>query len=214
MPFNNTESWLHLLNAPGLGYVRISQLLEFFGTATEILEQNKFPAELKIPQKALTYLKNADNDVIAKELSWLDKPKNHLLTIEDPLYPPQLLQSNDPPPVLFVKGDVNTLLLPQLAVVGSRNASQGGLNNTQAFCFDLAQKGLVITSGLAAGIDAQAHQAALDAQGQTIAVMGTGINVIYPKANQHLAKIIANQGAVLSELPFNTPPNSHNFPRN
>lgn len=213
MSFDNRESWLHLLNTPGLGFARIQKLLNLFGSATEILKQNNFPAEFKVPQKALQHLRQATLDDISLELNWLDKPNNHLLTIEDALYPPQLLQSNDPPAALFVKGDVNALLLPQLAVVGSRNASQSGLNNTQAFCYDLARKGMVITSGLAAGIDTQAHQAAVDAEGQTIAVMGTGINMIYPKNNQQLAKTIANQGAVISELPFNTPPHAHNFPR-
>lgn len=213
MSFDNTESWLHLLNAPGLGFTRINLLLNQFADASEILKQTSFPTELKIPQKAINYLQQADNDDIRPELNWLEKDNNHLLTIEDALFPPQLLQSNDPPSALFVKGDINTLLLPQLAVVGSRNASQGGLKNTQAFCYDLAQKGMVITSGMAAGIDTQAHQAALDAKGQTIAVMGTGINMIYPKSNQQLAKTIANQGAVISELPFNTPPHAHNFPR-
>jgi DNA processing protein len=213
MSFDNTTSWLHLLNAPGLGFIRIKKLLEHFGSAVDIVNQSNFPAELKIPQSATAHLKSVNNDDIRSELNWLEKPDNHLLTLEDTLYPPQLQQSNDPPPALFVKGDLNTLLLPQLAVVGSRNATQAGLNNTQAFCYDLAQKGMVITSGLAAGIDTQAHQAALDAQGQTIAVMGTGINMIYPKTNQQLAKSIANQGAVISELPFNTPPHAHNFPR-
>jgi len=115
--------------------------------------------------------------------------------------------------LLFIKGDPQALLLPQLAVVGSRHASQSGLNNAHAFCFDLAQRGLVITSGLAAGIDSQAHEAAIEAKSQTIAVMGTGVNTIYPKKNQALAKTIPDYGAVISEFPFNTPPNAHNFPR-
>ncbi len=209
----NKSSWLHLLNAPGLGFTRISLLLEHFGDANEIIKQNKFSPEFKIPQKAINYLSKASDDLIKSELDWLLKPDNHILTLDDPLYPPQLKQISDPPILLFVKGDPNTLLLPQLAVVGSRHASQSGLNNAQAFCFDLAQRGLVITSGLAAGIDTQAHQGAIDAQGQTVAVMGTGINAIYPKKNQTLAKTIPYHGAVVSEFPFNTPPNAHNFPR-
>lgn len=214
MSKQSKASWLHLLNAPGLGFVRITQLLKTYHNIENILDQKSFEPELKIPTKAVSYLNNINNDDIRAELDWLDKPNNHLLTYDDPLYPPQLKQISDPPILLFVKGNANTLLLPQLAVVGSRNASQGGLNNAQAFCYDLSQKGLVITSGLAAGIDATAHQAALDANGQTIAVMGTGINSIYPKANQALAKSIASDGgAVISEFPINTPPNAHNFPR-
>lgn len=209
----NKASWLHLLNAPGLGFVRISNLLAHYTDANEIIKQKSFPAEFKIPKQAINYLSKASNDDIQLELDWLEKSGNDILTLDDALYPPQLKQISDPPLLLFVKGNVNSLLLPQLAVVGSRHASKSGLNNAHAFCFNLAKRGLVITSGLAAGIDAQAHQGAIDAKGQTIAVMGTGINTIYPKNNQTLAKTIANQGAVISEFPFNTPPNAHNFPR-
>ena len=206
-------SWLHLLNAPGLGFARISKLLELFGDANEIIKQRNFSPELKIPQRAINYLSKASSDDIQQELDWLEKSSNNVLTLDDPLYPPQLRQISDPPILLFLRGDPHVLLLPQLAVVGSRNASQSGLNNAHAFCYDLAKRGLVITSGLAAGIDAQAHQGAIDANGQTIAVMGTGINTIYPRNNQKLAKTIPQQGAVISEFPFNTPPNAHNFPR-
>ncbi|TDR23790.1 DNA-processing protein DprA [Marinicella litoralis] len=213
MPENNKASWLHLLSAPGLGFARITQLLNHFGTAAQVVAQKSFPPEFNIPSKALHHLNQASNDDIAQELAWLEKANNHLLTIDDPLYPPQLKQISDPPVALYVKGNTHALLLPQLAVVGSRHASQGGLKNAHAFCHDLAKSGLVITSGLAAGIDTQAHQGALDAAGQTIAVMGTGINSIYPKSNQSLAKVIANQGAVVSEFPLNTPPHAYNFPQ-
>jgi DNA processing protein len=213
MSDKNITSWLHVLNAPGLGFARITKLLEHYGDISVVAEQTSFPTELNIPKTAIQHLKKAVNDDIRTELTWLEKANNHLLTLDDPLYPPQLKQIADPPIALFIKGNAESLLLPQLAVVGSRNASQGGLNNAHAFCFDLAKKGLVITSGLATGVDAQAHQGAIDAAGKTIAVMGTGINTIYPKSNQKLAKIIAEQGAVISELPFNTPPNAYNFPR-
>ncbi len=213
MPDRNKTSWLHLVNAPGLGLVRVSKLIDHFGSAVEVLRQSTFPSEFKIPQASIQYLKQASNDDLQAELDWLDKEGNDILTLDDALYPPQLKQIDEPPMLLYVKGAVETLLLPQLAVVGSRNASQGGLKNTHAFCFDLARKGLVITSGLAAGVDTQAHQAAVDAQGKTVAVMGTGINSIYPKQNRQLAKVIAEQGAVVSELPLNTPPHAHNFPR-
>ncbi len=213
MPENNQESWLHLLNAPGLGFARISQLIEHYGSADNIISQSSFAPELKIPNKAIHHLSKVSSDQIQHELLWLEKNNNYLLTIDDPLYPPQLKQISDPPVALFVKGNVHALLLPQLAVVGSRNASQAGLKNAHAFCHDLSKSGLVISSGLASGIDTQAHQGALDAGGQTIAVMGTGINSIYPKSNHELAKTIANQGAVVTEFPLNTPPHAYNFPR-
>nr|WP_246172745.1 DNA-processing protein DprA [Marinicella rhabdoformis] len=196
-----------------MGIKKATNLLQEFGDAKTAIKQKTFPKTCQIPTSAVRYLQNASADDIQAELSWLEKPHNHILPLNDPLYPPQLRQIDEPPLLLFVKGQPEVLLLPQLAVVGSRNATQGGLNNTQAFCQDLSQKGFVITSGLAAGIDATAHQAALDAQGQTIAVMGTGINQIYPKSNQNLAKAIVQAGAVVSELPFNTPPHAHNFPR-
>ena len=213
MNHSEIQAWLHLLHAPGLGFVKISRLLDTFGDASTVIQQKSFPKGCQVPATAVRHLQQAQTDDIQAELNWLNKDINHILTLNDPLYPPQLRQIDEPPVLLFVKGHPEVLLLPQLAVVGSRSATQGGLNNTQAFCQDLSQKGFVITSGLAAGIDATAHQAALDANGQTVAVMGTGINQIYPKGNQNLAKAIIETGAVISELPFNTPPHAHNFPR-
>lgn len=207
------EAWLHLMRAPGLGFVRISQLLSHFGSASQILGQTSYPKDCQVPSAAARHLQQANNDDIAAELNWLDKPSNHILTHNDPLFPPQLKLIDEPPLLLYVKGSPEALLLPQLAVVGSRNATQSGLENTRHFCSDLVDKGWVITSGLAAGIDAAAHQAALDQGGQTIAVMGTGINQIYPKNNQQLAKNIVEQGAVVSELPLNSGPQAHHFPR-
>lgn len=146
-------AWLHLLNAPGLGFVRISDLLNHFADASTIIEQSVFPPKFKVPQSAIQYLLNASDDDISQELAWLAKDGNHILTLDDPLYPPQLRQINDPPLLLFVKGNPEALLLPQLAVVGSRHASTGGLNNAHAFSANLAKRGLVITSGLATGVE-------------------------------------------------------------
>jgi DNA processing protein len=213
MDESSATSWLHLLNAPGIGLVRARQLLDHLSDIRQITNPAAFPKTLQLPAQALSYLKTANNDQLRQELNWLEKAGNHLLTWDDPLYPPQLKLIPDPPLLLFVKGDLNALLLPQLAVVGSRNATRSGLENARTFSQALAQQGLVITSGLAAGIDAAAHQGALDGGGQTVAVMGTGINSIYPKQNQQLAKNIVSQGAVISELPFNMPPHAGNFPR-
>lgn len=213
MASSQTQAWLHLLRAPGLGIVRVNKLLNHFGDASQIINQTSFPKSCQVPSEAARYLKSASNDDIQAELNWLEKPNNHVLPLNDPLYPPQLKQIDEPPLLLFVKGSPEVLLLPQLAVVGSRQASKGGLENTAAFCGNLVKKGWVITSGLAAGIDAAAHQSAINEQGQTVAVMGTGINQIYPKANQQLAKSITESGAVVSEFPLNTGPNAHNFPR-
>ncbi len=213
MNTEDIQAWLHLFKAPGLGVVKISSLLAEFEQASNVLKQKSFDKHHQIPAKALRYIQQANTDDIATELSWLEKDNNYLLVFDDPLYPPQLKQIDDPPLLLFVKGQPEVLLLPQLAVVGSRHATRGGLENTQSFCSDLVNKGWVITSGLAAGIDSAAHQAAINENGQTVAVMGTGINQIYPAHNQALAKSIIKNGAVVSEFPINTPPNAHNFPR-
>lgn len=207
------RSWLHLLHAPRLGFSGVKQLLTVFGDASSIVSQRTFPEQLKLPQATKDYLLKADDDQIQAELDWLAKPDNHILPLSDALYPAQLKEISDPPLVLFVKGSVDCLLLPQLAVVGSRNADNSGLQNTKLFCSQLVKQGLLITSGLAAGIDSAAHQAALQAGGKTIAVMGTGINSIYPKNNRQLAKDIVQSGAVVSEFPLNTPPKAHHFPR-
>ncbi|WP_223786948.1 DNA-processing protein DprA [Marinicella meishanensis] len=210
---NNIKSWLHLQRAPGLGWVKIQPLLEACGDAEAVCQLHNLPSDAVLPAAAKSYLRQANDQDLEAELTWLSKPNNHILTVDDPLYPPQLRLINDPPLLLYVKGNPAVLLLPQLAVVGSRNASQAGLNNTQDFCHDLARQGLVITSGLAIGVDTQAHQAAVAAGGQTVAVMGTGINSIYPKQNKALAQTITNHGAVVSELPLDTPPHAHHFPR-
>ncbi len=213
MDLNEHQAWLALLNAPGLGNTRLLKLMQHCGSAVAAVALKSPPDSIQIPTKAWRHVQAFDPSACARELAWLEKPGNHLLTVCDPLYPPLLKNTPDPPAALFLKGDPAVLLMPQLAVVGSRNATPGGLQNTQRFCRQLAAGGLVITSGLAQGIDTQAHQAALDAGGRSVAVMGTGINSIYPKSNVSLAKRLVEHGAVVSELPFDAPPASQHFPR-
>lgn len=213
MSESRIKAWLHLYRAPGLGFSAISQLLDYFGDASAIIKQKQFPKELDVSKSLQTYFSQCRDNDLTEVLRWVEKDHNHILPIDDDLYPPQLKATEDPPVLLFVKGRVESLLLPQLAVVGSRRASRGGLDNARAFCYELAKKNWLVTSGLAAGVDAAAHQAALDAGGETVAVMGTGINRIYPKANQALAKDIMRQGAVLTEFDFNSPPKANHFPR-
>lgn len=207
------KAWLHLYRAPGLGFVGLKRLLDYYGSVEAIVAEKSFPAALQVPGSVAKHLKQCTDDSLKPVLTWLEKDDNYIIPFTDEIYPPQLRATDDPPVLLFVKGRVEALLMPQLAVVGSRRASQGGLDNARAFCYDLAKKNWVISSGLATGIDAAAHQAALDAGGLTVAVMGTGINGIYPKNNQQLAKDIIAQGAVVTEFDFNTPPQAHNFPR-
>jgi DNA processing protein len=208
-----SQAWLLLTHTKGLGYVRICRLLSQYETVENIFTQSNFPKHLDLPPATVNALINPDLNGIKADLLWLQQDNNHLLAIDDDLYPPLLKQTDSPPPLLFITGDPNVLLQPQLAVVGSRNASTIGLKNTQSFCFNIAQKGLTITSGMALGVDGKAHQAALDAGGQTIAIMGTGLDVVYPAKHKTLAHDIAHNGALVSEFPIGTKANAHNFPR-
>lgn len=207
------QAWLMLTRIKGLGVKRISKMLNQFETVENIFEQSTYPSHLNIPKPAQIALKNPDLNLIALDLKWLEQENNSILAIDDDLYPPLLKKTDSPPPLLFITGNPDILLHPQLAVVGSRNASAIGLRNTQSFCHDLAQKGITITSGMALGVDGKAHNAALSAGGLTIAVMGTGLDVVYPAKHKELAHNIAINGALVSEFPTGTKPNAHNFPR-
>jgi len=147
-------------------------------------------------------------------LAWLERQGQHLLMWDQPDYPALLAQISDAPPLLFVAGDPQILEKPQLAMVGSRRASRPGMDTATAFSRSLAGAGFVITSGLALGIDAAAHQAALDVGGRTVGVLGTGLENFYPQRNRRLADaMIASGSAVLSEFPLDTAPSAGNFPR-
>ncbi len=207
------QAWLMLTRIKGLGFSRITMLLKHFETVENIFNQSVYPSHPNFPKSIQLFLKNPDLNLINSDLRWLQQENNSLLAIDNDLYPPLLKQTDSPPPLLFITGDPNLLLLPQLAVVGSRNASPVGLRNTQSFCYDLAKKGITITSGMALGVDGKAHNAALSAGGNTIAVMGTGLDVVYPAKHKELAHNIAKHGTLVSEFPTGTKPNAHNFPR-
>ncbi|WP_372017843.1 DNA-processing protein DprA [Pseudoxanthomonas sp. 10H] len=145
-------------------------------------------------------------------LDWLGRPGHHLVGCDDPRFPPLLRQSPSAPLALFVDGDPGALWIPAVAVVGSRSASAGGCDNARAFASALCGAGLAVASGMAAGIDAAAHEAALAAGGTTVAVLGTGPDVAYPRAHASLRRRIAAAGAVVSEHPPGTPPRPAHFP--
>lgn len=144
---------------------------------------------------------------------WLLEHDVRLVSILDPDYPPLLLEIADPPPLLYVAGAVDCIGQPQLAVVGSREASPQGETDAAAFAADLAAAGFVITSGMARGIDAAAHRGALAAGGRTIAVLGCGIDIVYPPRHRRLATDIRASGALVSEFPLGTTPHAARFPR-
>ncbi len=146
-------------------------------------------------------------------LNWLAKANNHIVTLADPDYPKALLEIADPPPLLYAKGNIALLNKLSIAIVGSRNASVQGEKNAEAFAQGLAVHGLCIVSGLALGIDGAAHRGALKAKGDTIAVVGTGLDMVYPAQHRDLAHQIASSGLIISEFPLGTLSKPQNFPR-
>lgn len=213
---NDSErlDWLHLTLTPGLGSVSLCRLLAVFNTP-EAIRRASSSQLLRHTSAEVSHaiLLGADPQRMALALNWLNRPDNHLLTLADTDYPARLLDITDPPPVLFARGRLDLLNKPALAMVGSRNASAQGERDATHFSRNLAENGLTIISGLALGIDAAAHQGALGTNASTIAVIGTGPDIVYPARNRDLAHTIAAQGLILSELPPGTPAKVHHFPR-
>ena len=143
---------------------------------------------------------------------WLEDDAHHLVALGDDDYPAMLAEIPGPPKQLYVLGDIDALHLPALAIVGSRNPTQGGVRNAHDFARHLAGQGFTIVSGMAQGIDAAAHEGALDGGGKTVAFLGTGIDRVYPAVNRDLAHRIARQGALVSEYPLGAPPERWHFP--
>lgn len=202
--------WLALWRAPGVGPVKFHQLLERFGEPQQLFDSPCFPDDKRLAD----YLRKPDWQGVEGDLEWLQQEGCHLLTFKDRHYPQRLRELPDAPPLLFLRGSPGVLENPQLAMVGSRNPSATGRETAFDFSRTLAASGMVITSGLASGIDTASHQGALDGAGQTIAVAGTGLDRVYPAANRELAyAIIDGGGAILSEYPPGTPPLAVNFPK-
>ncbi|PCJ40715.1 MAG: DNA-protecting protein DprA, partial [Moraxellaceae bacterium] len=149
------------------------------------------------------------------DVRWLESSEQHhlLLAVDENNYPPLLLQVAGAPPLLFVKGDKDALMFPQIAMVGSRNPTRLGKETAFEFAQYFARQGFITTSGLALGIDSASHQGALAADGFTVAVLAHGLDHLYPKANQMLADKITSQGALVSEYPIGTGPRPEYFPR-
>ena len=210
------SAWLTLTHAPSLHAGRLRPLLERLGSADSILTAS--PAALRESGAESGFAgwlhsRRQRDAAIDAELRWLERAGHHFVPLDAAAYPPLLAELSDAPVGLFVRGDPTALSLPQLAIVGSRNPTAGGRDNAASFAAHLARCGLAITSGLAMGIDAAAHQGALDAAGVTIAVCGTGLDIDYPPANSALAETIAASGALVSEFPLGAPPLKANFPR-
>jgi len=181
---------------------------------TELLQHYKDPEHfIKDNMKSFEFIKEMNWSTIEKSCRWADTPNQHILTFSDPSYPFLLKEIAYPPPILYIRGNPETLQRSQLAIVGSRYPSHSGQTITTLFAKDLVHAGLCITSGLAYGIDSTAHEAVLKAGGQTIAVLGNGLNSIYPKQHTNLAKAITEDGCLVSEFPLNAGPNKKHFPQ-
>ena len=210
----NLKYWVALKWVEGVGNVGFKALLEAFGTPQKVFEAplSMIKAVPGIGDKTAPQIKSfKDWKKVEKELEFADRTCVSIVTSQDPLYPSQLLSTYDYPAFLYVKGhlkedDVN------VAVVGSRTASTYGKFTTERLCRELVLRGITVISGLARGIDSAAHRGALSGKGRTIAVLGCGLDVVYPPENEKLFTEISLQGALISEFPFGTPPNAPNFP--
>jgi len=208
------QAWLTLSAVPDLGPARIQGLVERLGGARGVLDAPRTEwRRAGLGESQCRALGEPPRALMERAEAWLGEAGRHLLCPEDSDYPPLLKRIPDPPPVLWVRGDPAVLWRAQLAVVGSRNPSTGGRDNAREFCRHLARAGLVITSGLATGIDGEAHRAALEAGGATVAVAGTGLDRVYPARHKELAHHIAQAGALVSEFAPGTDVRREHFPR-
>ena len=209
------EAWLVLLRAAGLGPAALRTLHQRHGSAPAALAAARRGdgGGRPLDGPSRDWLRAPARDRLDADLAWLAAPGHALLTFDAADFPPLPLEAPSPPAALFVDGNPATLWLPQVAIVGSRNASHGGLAHATTFARALGEAGFAITSGLAEGIDGAAHAAALDAGSDTVAVLGTGPDLVYPASHAGLARRVAQGGALVSEFPPGTAPHPTHFPR-
>lgn len=211
---NDLSLWLCLGHIHGLGPQGLCKLLHALGSPEQIFAASQqILRSLTSETIANEILAGPKLAAIEATLEWLAQDNNHLITLGDARYPRALLEIADPPPMLYAKGNLNWLHTPCLAVVGSRNASVQGEKNAEDFAKALCQHGYTIVSGMALGIDGAAHRGALQANGATIAVVGTGLDIVYPARHRELAHAIVQRGLILSEFALGTPSRAQNFPR-
>ena len=208
------EQWLILGLAAGLFGRHIESLLERFGSADAIVGADAATLQnAGVKPRVVRDLLRPDKQLLQRCDAWLDQDGQALLTWDDCAYPPLLREIFDAPPVLFVRGHIDALSLPQLAIVGSRNATPGGCETAGRFAAHLGASGFCIVSGLAIGIDGAAHRGALAAKACTIGVCATGPDMTYPPRHVGLAQVIAQTGAIITEFPPGTPPRRSQFPQ-
>lgn len=210
-------AWLRLSLAPGLKPAALRSLLAAYGLPEAILDQS--PEALagvagEAAARAVLAPTGPEFDAqLDAVIAWRELPGNQLVMLDDPAYPPALLTMPDPPPLLYIKGRLDLLHGRAVALVGSRSATPQGVEDAERFARALSAAGVTVVSGLALGIDGAAHRGALESVGSTVAVIGTGADLVYPAAHHALARQIAAQGAILSEWPLGTPARAAHFPQ-
>ena len=209
------DAWLTLYYTPKIGSARLKQLLDYFGSANNAVTANNLAwQDAGMPAQVLESRPLNLEEKVSGALQWASIAGNHILHYAHEHYPPLLKEIYNPPMILFVQGNLDILSLPQIAIVGARKPTKEGFYNADLFASELANAGLVITSGLALGIDYTAHKAAVKLEKPTIAVLGTGLNEIYPKKHTALSRdILETGGALMSEYPLHMPAKPQNFPR-
>lgn len=210
------RSHLHLALTPGLGAGSARRLCEALGCACAVLAAPDTALQRLIPAPVALAVRACDSTrarAVERAIDWSQTPGQHLLVRADPRYPAALASLPDPPMVLYVRGMLAALTQPAVSLVGSRNASRDGLEIARTVAGVFARTGIVVVSGLAAGIDSAAHRGALDAGGLTVGFVGTGADLIYPRTHRALAESVVRQGALVSELPLGSPAAAHHFPR-
>ena len=215
--FSDFFAWLRLEQTPGVGAITAKALLQTFGLPDKIFATSYEQLTTVVsPKIARALLQPPSAGLLAlyeKTAVWSEQAHNYVITLADPHYPRMLLEIPDPPILLYVKGPPELLSAPSIGVVGSRHATVQGIRNASQFSEALSHAGLTVSSGLAAGIDTAAHEGALRGVGGTIAVIGTGIDIVYPAKNRQLAHAIVDKGCIVSEYSLGSPSVASNFPR-
>ncbi|MGN6481607.1 DNA-processing protein DprA [Luteibacter sp.] len=211
MTDSDLRHWLLLIRTPGLGGRRLREGLALRGGPAGVVDWMRRHAET-LAADTRAWLDAPDETALARDEAWLQGADHRLLLCTDEDFPPQLEALSDAPAALFVKGDASLLLRPQIGIVGARRAQAPGLATARRFASELATGGLLVTSGLTDGVDGVAHSGALDAGEPTIAVIGTGPDIVYPSKHHALARRIADQGAIVSEFAPGTPSRAAHFP--
>jgi len=212
--YGELAAWIELSLIPGLGGQTLRSLLSEFGLPHRILGASREQLSRVVTGETVARIRERGSLArVESALAWASHSGHAVITLADSEYPRQLLEIPDPPILLYASGKLPLLSSPALAVVGSRNATPQGLKNAHDFARALSDAGLTIVSGMALGVDTAAHRGGLEGTSSTVAVLGTGIDITYPRSNGPLSAAISARGALVSEFPLGTPPHAGNFPR-